>query len=227
MHESHGAKYNTAVDAIMAKQRDRRRKKTAKNRKPATLPGWLRSVAILALVLALGYGAVQLLGLLYGDAPGYAVPLQPSRHSPQCPRSGYNSFPPTSGCHSPSQTYYGVHREPIPFELQLHNLEHGAVIVQYRTSGVIGLDENRIDELEGWVEDLRQQDPRYCRLIVAPYPGRFQAPRVDPAEAEEKVIALTAWGRIDLLDDYDLERIREFVDAWINRGPEKENDCSL
>jgi hypothetical protein len=93
--------------------------------------------------------------------------------------------------------------------------------------GVVGLDENLIDELRSWAEDLRQQDPRYCRLIVAPYPGRFQAPKVAPAEAEEKIIALTAWGRIDLLDGYDLERIQEFVDAWINRGPEKENDCSL
>ena len=208
----------------MAKQR----KKTVKKRSSSTIPRWLRSVAVIALVLALGYGAIQLLGLIYGDAPGYAVPVQPSQHRSQCPRSGYNSFPPTSGCHAGRQTTYGVHEEPIPFEPQLHNLEHGGVIIQYRTSGVLGLDENLSGELKSWVEDLRQQDPRYCRLIVAPYPGKFQAPKVNPTEAAEKVIALTSWGRIDLLDDYDRERIRGFIDAWINRGPEKGvNDCSL
>jgi len=212
----------------MAKQRDQQRKKTSRKRKSSTIPGWFRNVAVIALVLALGYGAVQLLGLIYGDAPGYAVSPQPGQHRSQCPRSSYNSFPPTSGCHAPQRTFYGVHEDPVPFELQLHNLEHGAVIIQYRTSGVLGLDENLIDELGGWAEDLRQQDPRYCRLIVAPYPGKFQAPKVNPAEAAEKVIALTSWGRIDLLDDYDRERIQGFIDAWINRGPEKGvNDCSL
>lgn len=193
---------------------------------------WIRRLLGVVVVLAVGYGSLQLLGMLYGDAPGYAVPIQGRGHAPGCTIGRYNSRPPTSGCHSPSQAAYGIHEEPVPHELQLHNLEHGAVVVQYRTSGALGADEGLIFDLTDLVERLRKEDVKYCRLILAPYPYGFLLPErvreragLSLDEVAEKRIALTAWGRIELLDEFDEERIRAFIDAHINRGPENVNDC--
>lgn len=206
----------------MPKDRRKRPKKTQTQTRTAR---WLRRGLFALLLLGLGYGVAALLNALYGEVPGFAVPLQASGHTPGCIPSGYNSRPPTSGCHAPNQTTYGIHEEPIPHKLQLHNLEHGAVIIQYRPSGALGADDTLVAELKDFVQRLRRQDVRYCRLILAPYPGKFAAPKFDPEELADKKIALTAWGRIDFLADFDEERIMEFIDAWINRGPEKENDC--
>ncbi|GEM_PF-371657 len=193
---------------------------------------WIRRLLWGVGVLAVGYGAVQLLGMLYGDAPGYAVPIQGRGHTPECTIGGYNSRPPTSGCHSPGQAAYGIHEEPVPHELQLHNLEHGAVVVQYRTSGALGADEGLIFDLTDLVERLRKEDVKYCRLILAPYPYSFllsegvrERAGLSADEVAEKRIALTAWGWIELLDEFDEGRIRAFIDAHINRGPERANDC--
>ena len=43
----------------------------------------------------------------------------------------YNTRPPTSGPHLPSIARWGLHTQPIPHELQVHNLEDGGVLVQY------------------------------------------------------------------------------------------------
>src|SRR2546422_553193 len=43
----------------------------------------------------------------------------------------YNSDPPTSGPHMPYIAPWGIHTEPIPRQLQVHNLEDGGIMVQY------------------------------------------------------------------------------------------------
>lgn len=174
----------------------------------------------------LGYGVVLMLGVFYPERPGFAVPDLGRGHTPGCAPS-YNSQPPTSGCHSSSQAAYGIHDSPIPHELQVHNLEHGAVILQYRTSGLITRDEALRADLENLVRHLRNSDPRYCRLIAAPYPYRFAAPDLDAGMPEDAVLALTAWGRMALLEGYDEGRIKMFIDAWINKGPEDVPDCQI
>ena len=216
----------------MAKTSKNRSKKSRTSSRARQGKRWVRRLLWGAGFLAIGYGVFQLLGLIYGSAPGYAVPIQGRGHTPECTLGGYNSRPPTSGCHSPAQAAYGIHEEPVPHELQLHNLEHGGVVIQYRTSGALGVDEDLIYNLTDLVERLRDAEVKYCRLILAPYPYSFMlSERVRERaglsldEIAEKRIALTAWGRIDLLDEFDEERIRAFIDAHINRGPETVNDC--
>lgn len=43
----------------------------------------------------------------------------------------YNSVPPTSGTHSPFWAECGVYLQAIPDIVQVHSLEHGAVLIQY------------------------------------------------------------------------------------------------
>ncbi|MBI2405444.1 DUF3105 domain-containing protein [Candidatus Microgenomates bacterium] len=59
------------------------------------------------------------------------------------------------------------------------------------------------------VDELSQIAKGYDRVIVVP--------RVDL----DTPIALTAWGRIEKMDSFDRERIKTFISAFHNKGPEK------
>lgn len=121
------------------------------------------------------------------------VPVLPHPYldSPREPHPAYASDPPTSGPRLPYLADWGVHRLPVPPELQAHNLEHGGVLIQYNCP-------EPCPELAAQLEEIaRQRD----FVLVAPYPRM------------ESRIALTAWGRIETLDGFDPERILRFVDA--------------
>jgi hypothetical protein len=190
-------------------------------------------VVVLAGVSALGLlgnaGVVEAAGAETTGAqtrssdggPGRAVPTLGNEHvaSPSAPHVPYNTSPPTSGPHLQWTAKWGIHKTPILRELQVHNLEDGGVVIQYKC-------ETPCPELVGNLEALaaryrekadadrakvspllkKPEEPvrsRYDHLIVAPYPDM------------EHTIALTAWGRIDTLDQYDEARIVKFIEAYI------------
>jgi len=84
----------------------------------------------------------------------------------------------------------------------VHNLEHGHIVISY--------DCSKLPDCEDTKYQLR-------RLLNA-YNGWKVT--VVPRTNVDAAIALTAWGWIDKLDSYDEARIRRFIDAWRNRGPE-------
>jgi hypothetical protein len=114
---------------------------------------------------------------------------------------------------------WGVHKTPILRELQVHNLEDGGVVIQYRCDtpcpdlvatleALAARYREKAEAERAKVSPLlkKPDEPvrsRYDHLIVAPYPDM------------EKTIALTAWGRIDTLDRYDEARITRFIEAYI------------
>ncbi len=153
--------------------------------------------------------------------PGRAVPTLGNEHvsSPSAPHVPYNTSPPTSGPHLQWTAKWGVHTTPILRELQVHNLEDGGVVIQYKCQapcpGLVGNLEAlaaryqaKADADRAKVSPLlkKPEEPvrsRYDHLIVAPYPDM------------EHTIVLTAWGRIDELDQYDEARIVKFIEAYI------------
>lgn len=128
-------------------------------------------------------------------APGRTVPIQGHEHlqSPGSPHPPYNSTPPTSGSHVPWLAPWGVHRIPIPWELQVHNLEDGGVIIHYRCDRPCPETESTL------------------RAIVTSYPSHVI---LTPERRLTTAIALTAWGRIETLDRVDEVVIRRFIDAY-------------
>lgn len=160
---------------------------------------WVRKplAYLVAVVLAgaAGYGAY----LQWGSGmPGEFVPSMGNRHiTPSAIGvNAYNSDPPTSGPHLSSIANWGIHENPIPKELQVHNLEDGGVAVQYNCS-------QADQECRTLVEKLAQIVRRYDHIILAPYPTMSHR------------IALTAWSRIDKLNDFDEKRIVRFIEAYI------------
>ena len=107
------------------------------------------------------------------------------------PHVAYNSEPPTSGPHLPYIAPWGIHTRPIPNELQVHNLEDGGVMVQYNC------------ECPELVEKLRAIVRKYDKhVILAPYPGM------------KSRIALTAWTRLDRLEELDEPRVVRFIERY-------------
>lgn len=114
------------------------------------------------------------------------------------PRGG---LPPTSGPRQAWLADWGAHRVPVPHELQVHNLEHGGVILQYNCP------EGCPDVVERLEALARERD----LVLVAPYPWM------------ESRITLTAWERTEALDSLDEPRIRAFLDAWTGKRRHEED----
>ncbi|MBI1736318.1 MAG: DUF3105 domain-containing protein [Candidatus Rokubacteria bacterium] len=156
-------------------------------------------IAVVALlVVGAAAGVLATRGSLFGvraaaEPPGTRMADQGNRHVPtlDAPHEPYNSDPPTSGPHVGYIAPWGLHTRPIPRELQVHNLEDGGVLVQY------GCD--CPDVAEKLAAIVRKYD-RF--VILAPYPSM------------KTRIALTAWTRIETLDEVDPARITRFIEAY-------------
>jgi hypothetical protein len=154
--------------------------------------GVARRLVGVALGVAVGAGVLWL-GWQAWDRPGTAIPSMGNAHIQleTDPHPPYNSDPPTSGPHLPYLAPWGIHTRPIPRPLQVHNLEDGGVLIQYNC------------ECPDLVEQLAAIVRRYEHgVILAPYPGM------------KSRIALTAWTRIDTMDEFDERRIVRFINAY-------------
>jgi hypothetical protein len=129
--------------------------------------------------------------------PGRPVPLQrmaAALGGPLAPFPPYASSPPTSGAYLPWAADAGVHAVPVPLPLQAHNLLDGGVALQYDCpQGCPQL-----------VAELAAVAARHDGVLVAPYPWLPDGTR----------LALTAWGRRELLPDFDRGAVESFVEAW-------------
>jgi len=85
-------------------------------------------------------------------------------------RGSYSTSPPTSGNHYSAPSRTGVHDEPVPDEVQVHNLEHGHVGLHYKGVSNAG---------RAALEDAARGDTTW--IFAAPYP------------AMDAAVAMTAW----------------------------------
>jgi hypothetical protein len=161
----------------------------AGRRVPRRQRRFLVSAGLVVVAVVVGYFAYRagahLPGLQLGDLGNRHIPTADTPHEP------YNSDPPTSGPHLPYIAPWGVHTRPIPSELQVHNLEDGGVLVQYNCE---------CPELVARLSAVVQRYDKY--VILAPYP---------PMKSR---IALTAWTRLDTLEDFDEGRVVRFIEAY-------------
>ncbi len=143
------------------------------------------AVVVLAVAIAV-YVATR-------PQPGVAVATLGNDHIQPPLKGEYNTRPPTSGPHYTTLAPWGVHNQPIPNEVQVHNLEDGGVLVQYNCP-------QGCPEL---VQPLAAIVERYGDgVILAPYPDM------------EARIALTAWGRMDTMEALDEQRVEQFIRAY-------------
>ncbi len=177
----------------MAKSMKARERKREARRRLQEKRRRQKRMMIVGGILAAALIVVLLVYVATRPKPGRAVPDMDSPHIQPLQTAEYNSTPPTSGPHYTQIARWGIYAEPVPNELQVHNLEDGGVMVQY----------NCPEGCEDLVAQLADIVSRYDKhVILAPYP-----------EMESR-IALTAWGRIDTFDGFDEERIVKFIKAY-------------
>lgn len=183
--------------------------------KPIRRHPWGRYAAIAAIVIAVaivaavviaavrGSGTVTteapVAGSLASTGPIETIPLQGSQHIAQgASHPRYNSMPPTSGWHYAAPAAWGVTTAIVPNETQVHNLEHGGIIIQYKESG----DSALVAQLTTLVKSYP------TKILLAPYPNMPDR------------ITLTAWGARQTYGEYDETAMRAFIARYLNKGPE-------
>lgn len=115
----------------------------------------------------------------------------------------YNSNPPTSGRHAAASAECGIYVEEVPDVAQVHNLEHGTIVIQYEPD-LPEADRNALQEYAR---------SKSSHILVA------------PREGLETAIAVTAWTRLLPLDTVDLDTIEVFYGRFAQRGPELGVPC--
>ena len=107
----------------------------------------------------------------------------------------YAQSPPVGGNHNPTWLNCGVYTSPVPDELAVHSLEHGAVWVTYRP-----------DLPAAQVEKLTKEVPD-TYMVVSPRDG-LPGP-----------VVASAWGTQLVLTGVDDPRLAEFITAY-RQGPQ-------
>lgn len=135
------------------------------------------------------------------NKPGVEIPDQGANHIQPGQEQGfvYNSNPPTSGPHFPTWAPWGAHEEILADQLLIHNLEHGGVWIAYKNPE----NKDLAEKLKTIVSDFS------VKVVLTPRPQN------------DSEIAVAAWDRILELETFDEKQIREFIKAFINKGPEQ------
>lgn len=111
----------------------------------------------------------------------------------------YNSNPPTSGWHYDTPADWGIYDEVLPDETAIHNLEHGGIWISYRDSN----DQQT-------VQALKTIAGGFTDHVILTY-----------RPTDDSLIAVAAWGHLLKLDRVDTNAILNFINLYINQGPEK------
>ena len=174
----------------MSRKELARSRREARRRRSRTRAIALASGAVVVIVLLASWSVIGA-----SNRPGEQVADMGNQHIEDGEKSpvAYNSTPPTSGPHYGSLARWGIHTEPIPDELVVHNLEDGGVGIWYDCP----------DGCPELVSQLESVAERYHDgVLLAPYPGM------------DSRIALSAWNRVDYFDEFDEERLVRFIRAF-------------
>jgi hypothetical protein len=161
---------------------------------------WL-AAALLVVVIACGAGAAQ------QDIPGVERFANLSQQHVQGPVA-YPQVPPVGGPHNPSWINCGVYDQPVPNEMAVHSMEHGAVWITYAPD----LSDDQLQTLRGLARGQSY-------VLVTPWGGDPPLPAP---------IVASAWGLQLKVDNASDPRLGEFVRRYANgpQTPEPGAPCS-
>ncbi len=160
----------------------------------------LWSAAAVAVLAGGAYAVVRYSGEQAQNRPGVFFANQGQQHVPIGTPFAYNSNPPTSGPHYTRPEEWGVYQKEIHDQVLIHNLEHGGIWISYRP----GVASSTIAELEAITRE-------FGRKVI-----------MTPRSANDPDVALAAWNWLDKFSaaEFSEERVRAFIKAHRNRGPE-------
>lgn len=153
-------------------------------------PAWRKALVPGLIGLAV-VGGVAALVLLDPPLPGEEYPSQGNGHieSLTTPHAEYNSKPGSSGPHLGGLSEWGVHSDPVPNELFIHNLEDKGVVLAYRCPEGC---EDLANGLEAIWEDVKGS------VLVTPFEGEIAG-----RDGTVYRAAAVAWGRVYYFNELD------------------------
>ncbi|MDE2867339.1 MAG: DUF3105 domain-containing protein [Chloroflexota bacterium] len=156
---------------------------------------WLYMIAVMALFIPLN---LYCLNQASPPGPGEETQQQAAAilNSVNDPHEPYATDPPTSGPHVTQLAAHGYRTDTLVDEIQVANLSRGFVIVHFKDAGL---------EAE-------------MRQLAAEFEGHDVIVQPDANLPAETAVALTAWGRIERLDNYDKGRVYNFVRNYAGLG---------
>ena len=110
----------------------------------------------------------------------------------------YKTFPPTSGKHYYLPAVWNRYSEPLVLVQEVHNLEHGGIIIQYGDK----VPQATVDKLVAFYDSSPNA------MLLAPLPKLGTK------------IALTAWQRLATCSRFEEKAYAAFRDAFRGKGPE-------
>lgn len=174
------------------------------------------ALVVVVLVVAIGGGgsgnaaaksaitAIRAAGCQFKTYPAQPrTPHYSSLHPSTAPQ--WNSVPPTSGRHYYVPLIFNLYTEPVAEIQAVHNLEHGAVILQYGDK----VSQSDVSAITAWYRD----DPN--ALIVAPLPTLGDK------------VALTSWTRWADCTGFNKKAADKFRSAFRYHAPEQFPKSSL
>lgn len=114
----------------------------------------------------------------------------------------FNTNPPSSGQHWASPAEVGYYDSPLVDEQVVHNLEHGHVWLTFKP-------------------DVAQEIKDKIKAIVEADSWKVVAAS---REANDSKFAYVAWGRVLKMEEFDENKVKDFIKTYRNRGPEKTPD---
>jgi hypothetical protein len=189
-------------------QREQRREAERLKRESAAKQGKTNRYLIGGVI-----GALVLIGLLLAAGPIASSITASAAQGQQQTDAGrdhigtgqahgaYTSNPPASGAHYADAPRWGSYDQPLPDELLIHGLEHGGIVIGYNCA-------EACPELAAQLKALVSEYP--AKVVLAPRPNKDNPYR----------ITATAWRWLDGFNDFDAARIRAFIAAHKDKGPE-------
>ena len=178
-----------------------------RNRRRFLRIGAFTAVGAMAIAFIVSLFLPSFSGIGFGGFGGSSAPDGPGERFSEVSRDhisagadhgSYNSVPATSGWHYAqplAPVRWGVHDEFLADEIRLHNLEHGGIGVHYNCPD--GCDE-LVQQLASIVNRATDDG---LKVLLSPYPDMTTK------------ISLTAWTFLDAFDEFDEDRVKDFIRA--------------
>ena len=132
--------------------------------------------------------------------PGVSITNDGRDHVATLPDlSTYSSNPPTSGPHNPDPLSKGIYTTEQDDGRLIHSLEHGYINIYYKDAN----DKALVEKLTNLAKEY---DGR--KVILA------------PRSKDDSAIAVAGWTQLLTLDQFDEQQIRDFIRAYLGKGPE-------
>ncbi len=135
---------------------------------------------------------------------GTAVPDEGNAHVADGEAISYQTYPPATGTHYSTTADYGFSDAEIAEGYFVHSLEHGAIVLYYKPD----VSDTIKQELKDTYNKLPAGKYGKVKLVIVPY-TKMSTP-----------LAIAAWDRLLLLNDYNFDEIQTFYNAWVDKGPE-------